>query len=604
MIAVEATIASEAPVDGVVLPMATGDFSRVAAGAVPLLANHRNDARERVGNVLGVAVDGGRLVANIEVTDAGIERQIRAGAKPNLSIGFDVNASRQANGLEVATDWTLLEVSLVGVGLDPNAGIGRAIEEASMKTRNAPTDTERQQPQPQPATAQQPQPQPALAPATAQPPIAAERQRVRSILEVGTNFGIPQDAIMLAVASGDTVQDFEGRVRGLADAGKGAAKTPAILPAGRVGDPDAFSLRRMYLALLDGERCGELERCREAQTVGGRNSGRSAYSIPPEIVRELHTRAADAAPRTRILTVGAAGEGKELVGTTHLAAEFVEPLRPQTWLARAGVRVLDGLMSDIEIPGQDGVATASWLAIEAPAADIASSDLDTETAVTLSPKEAGTMSSFSRKLLIQSSPGIEQLVIDDQRAVLDRTIEAAVISGTGAAGQPKGMSAFVAGDVAKHTAAANGTSPSWKTLVDLWAALSAAEIDPMRVAWLTGSKGAATLMRTLTSDGASQETKSRDLYLYDKMRQQGWQVLLTNLVPDDVTKGSATNGTTALYAADFGHCIVARWSGLDVTVDPYTLLGQRKVRVATYTDVDVGWRYGGTSMARIADLLQ
>ena len=63
----------------------------------------------------------------------------------------------------------------------------------------------------------------------------------------------------------------------------------------------------------------------------------------------------------------------------------------------------------------------------------------------------------------------------------------------------------------------------------------------------------------------------------------------TNLIASQVTKGSASN-TTRLYLADWSHCYVARWSGLDVLIDPYTAMDSRKIRVATYySDIDTGW---------------
>ena len=591
MIETTATIASEAPVDGLTLPMAAGDFSRVPQGAVPVLVDHANKARHVVGNVKDVRVDGDRLVANLVIADAELERRIGDGAKPNLSIGFDVDSSHMDGGMEVADAWRLLEVSMVGVGLDPAAGIGRNKENEEVRTRNAPPaarqETPEQLPRAEPRAGEQ------------ENPLLAERRRVRTIMDVGRVFGAKDADVELAVAAGDSVADFEKRVRG-GDGRPEERRAPAVLPAGRVGDPSAFSLRRLYFSLSENEGCPELERCSDhAATVGGRRS-RSVVSIPPEIVRTIHRQAAEqAVERTRTLTVGAAGAGKELVGTTHLASEFVAPLRPQTWLASAGVRVLDGLMGDVEIPGQDGVSTATWYNTETTSDDGTESNIDTETAVQLSPKEAGVISSFSRKLLIQSAPGIESLVVEDQRAVLDRAVESAVIAGSGASGQPKGMSAFGDSDIAKNVAGTNGSDATWAVLVDLWASLAAENIDPMRVRFLGSTKGAAKLLKTKKDDSAS------DAYLLQGDRVGGrWPMHITNLVASDVTKGSLTNGTTALYCADFGHCVVARWSGLDVVVDPYTKLGQRKVRVATYTDVDVGWRHGGTSMARIRDLKQ
>ena len=53
--------------------------------------------------------------------------------------------------------------------------------------------------------------------------------------------------------------------------------------------------------------------------------------------------------------------GGYLVGTDHLAAEFVELLRNRTLLVQLGGRVLSGLRGNVDIPTQTGAATAYWL---------------------------------------------------------------------------------------------------------------------------------------------------------------------------------------------------------------------------------------------------
>ena len=194
MTPIVATIASELPVDGIALPMSKGNFKRVEGGAVPLLLDHQNAAQKRIGNVVGVSVEGDRLLGSIEITDPEIENRIAYGERPNLSIGYDVYASKTVDGIEIADDWELLEISLVGIGLDANAGIGRNVGDTIMRTRNQPAPTNGAPQAQQPANpngspvvqAQQVQPQVAVQPV--QGDVTAERQRTRSIVEIGKNF--------------------------------------------------------------------------------------------------------------------------------------------------------------------------------------------------------------------------------------------------------------------------------------------------------------------------------------------------------------------------------------------------------------------------------
>ena len=595
MIKVDATIASEQPVDGTVLPMSAGDFTRVAQGAVPLLLNHANDAHGRIGNVEAVRVEGDELKATLSIMDDRLERQINAGVNPNLSIGYlPGETTRREDGVEVAGGWELIEVSLVGSGVDPIAGVNRSMGETIMQTRTMP-QAENPQAVPQQTD-----------------PAALERARVRGILDVAGALNVPAVEVNLAVAAGDSLAEFERRVRGLPNTstrdkltefGEFQQTAPAVVRRESIGDPDAFSLRSLFLAMADGERCRELERCGEATTQGGKAEaarGRSAVSIPAEIVRDLHTRASEQGQtRTRTLTVAGTNAGAELVGTQHLASEFVAPLREQTWLSRAGVRVLDGLMQDVDIPGQSGVAQASWLTPENQ--QLTESELDTATILSLSPKEVGVLSSYSRKLLIQSSPGVEGLVVDDQRQVLDRAIEVAVLNGTGASGQPTGIDAIASGDVALNVSNTNGTDVDFSRtasgevgFVQMLQALDGANIDPMRASFLTSGRGYWKLASQLVG------TNTAAIYLVrNGTAHTGNAVMATNLIASQVTKGSASN-TTRLYLADWSHCYVARWSGLDVLIDPYTAMDSRKIRVATYSDIDTGWRHK-KAIVRVTD---
>ena len=65
----------------------------------------------------------------------------------------------------------------------------------------------------------------------------------------------------------------------------------------------------------------------------------------------------------------------------------------------------------------------------------------------------------------------------------------------------------------------------------------------------------------------------------------------STLIASGVTKGSATNGTTKLYAGVWSQLIVARWSGVDVLVNPYSGDTTRTVRVTAYQDVDIAVRH-------------
>ena len=113
------------------------DYKRVAAGAVPLLYNHKND--EYIGIVEKVWITNGQLRAIVRLSkNSELSRQISAdildGILKSISIGYEINEIREADAIDgiaqyVATKWTLYEISVVTTPADYiKAGIGRTYE--------------------------------------------------------------------------------------------------------------------------------------------------------------------------------------------------------------------------------------------------------------------------------------------------------------------------------------------------------------------------------------------------------------------------------------------------------------------------------------------
>ena len=126
------------------------DYERVAAGAVPLLYNHKND--EYIGIVEKVWLVPGQLRAIVRLSkNSDLARQIAADIKDgilkSISIGYEINEMREAEMIDdvpqyIATKWTLYEISVVTTPADYiKAGIGRSEEqpqqeEIDMKKRD------------------------------------------------------------------------------------------------------------------------------------------------------------------------------------------------------------------------------------------------------------------------------------------------------------------------------------------------------------------------------------------------------------------------------------------------------------------------------------
>lgn len=121
------------------------DYERVAAGAVPLLYNHKND--EYIGIVERVWLVPGQLRAVVRLSkNSDLARQIAADIKDgilkSISIGYEINEMREAEMIDdvpqyVATKWTLYEISVVTTPADyVKAGIGRSEEQPQQEEQD------------------------------------------------------------------------------------------------------------------------------------------------------------------------------------------------------------------------------------------------------------------------------------------------------------------------------------------------------------------------------------------------------------------------------------------------------------------------------------
>jgi HK97 family phage major capsid protein len=137
----------------------------------------------------------------------------------------------------------------------------------------------------------------------------------------------------------------------------------------------------------------------------------------------------------RDLTAGTGSAGGYLVQTENLG--FVQILRNRSVCLELGVQRLPGLSGNATIPKQTGAATANWISDEAGTGASESNLVFGQMALT--PKTVVTYTEISRQLQLQSSPAAEGLVMADLAAQAALAVDAAILQGTGASGQPTGI---------------------------------------------------------------------------------------------------------------------------------------------------------------------
>ncbi len=338
----------------------------------------------------------------------------------------------------------------------------------------------------------------------------------------------------------------EQRAQFLAD----AERRSAGLPVQHRDSPEQrVSLLRVLRTLAEGRTLdgAELEASRELE---GRNGGpkHGGVLVP---LSALETRAGTS------VTAGS------LIPTDHRGDMLIAPLRASLAVRSLGVRTLTGLTGNVSIPRHGGLSVG-WVP---EGGSLPESDL-TADAVTLTPHHVGGLTELSRNLILQGSPDVQRLVADDLSAAIGLAVDTAIVSGTGAAGQPLG----IINTVGVQTAELPGT---WAELIALEQLLRGVNVDP--TGWYTSPGVLSDLRGTLKSASAGSD------YLASLSTIGDLPAASSNAAPAD----------TAVLG-DWSQVIVGQWGdAVEILVNPYSDAAYRRggVLVRAFLSVDVGIRH-------------
>lgn len=511
-------------------------------------------------------------------------QDVKDGIRRNVSVGYLIHRAvlaEERDGLETyrVTDWEPYEISLVSVPADASVGVGRSLATSAQATPAAtsttPSPTEENRAMTTEATTAA---APAAAPA--QPAQADQRNHAVEIAALGKTVAGGAELAMSAIQRGLTVEQFQ---RELIDH---MASKPK--PTADIGMTDkevrSFSIVRALHALANPGNAAARNAAAfefEASAAAAKAMNREAQGVmvPYDVMR-----ASD-------LIKATASKGGNVVATELLSGSFIDLLRNSMVLGKLGVVNLAGLVGDIAIPKQTGAATAYWVAEDGSP----NNSGQTLGQVAMSPKTLGAYTDISRKLLLQSSIDVESMVQRDLATVLGLAIQQAAINGTGASNQPKGI---LGGHIANPTiiGGTNGAAPTWEHIVGLETAVSVANADVGTLGYLTNAKVRGKLKTTSKVSG-----QNGFIWENGDTPLNGYGCAVTNAVPSNITKGTATNCSAAIFG-NWADLVIGMWGSLDLTVDTVTLGTSGAVRVIALQDVDIAVR-NAESFATFADIL-
>jgi HK97 family phage major capsid protein/HK97 family phage prohead protease len=545
----------------------SADLSRLNDGA-PLLFNH--DPSRVVGVVERAWINGKKKRGYVRVKFSRnqfaqeVLADVRDGVLRNVSFGYQIDNMEQRGESDfVAVSWSPYEVSVVSIPADPTVGVGRSLETdpAASAAPQPPTPELEDSMENTPDIA-------AVRAEAAQEAAKAERARISGITAITEKHGM-SDLGRQLIESGRSLDAARAAVLEKL----GAKAEPVSETAADVGltqkETREFSFQRAILALSNPNdrklwEAAAFEReCSEAAAV---KAGKAAQGImvPNDVLR-------------RDLTVGSAAQAGNLVSTDFRPGSFIELLRNKSALAGLGITSLTGLQGPVAIPRQTGAATAYWVA-ESGAPQESQQSVDQ---VNLTPKTVGAFTDYSRRLMLQSSIDVEQMIRQDLATVLALEIDRVGLYGLGNSNQPLGIKLTT--DI--NTENFGAATPTFAEVVSMESKIAADNADIGAMAYLMDAAMRGSLKTAPKESG-------EPVYIYEPGDTvNGYRAVVSNQV-----------ATGDIFFAVWSQLIMGMWSGLDLTVDPYTHSTSGTVRVVALQDVDFAVRHP-ESFCRGADTL-
>lgn len=526
------------------------------------------------------------------------------GIRKKISVGYRqletaVTSRQDDSGADEVrvTRWLPMEASSVSIPADYTVGVGRSADGNDNSVRRAagPAQSAQQSrhdetvPPTAPPSAPKAKEHPVIGNSnTADPTGAAtenhqirvsatadERQRVSDIDLLCQEHAVSTAVRGELVASGASVQDAQRRVLEIV---RGRMAAPiSSAPAVELSAKEAkrYSFARAIAGTLEGtsfeirgvDAGFEREVSQEvARTLPEQYKPKGGVLIPT-----MTTRAGlDTATPTK---------GQETKFTQP--GEFIDLLRARMKTRALGARVLSGLTGPVSMVKQTAAAAGSWVG-ENPLADVAETNL-LLSLVTLAVKTYQASTSFSRQLLVAALSGsvdAEQMVREDLSLIHALAFDAAAISGTGAANQPRGV--LNTAGIGAVTGGANGAAPTYGNIVDLETSVAAANADVATMGYLTTPvmRGKLKLTQTFpaTANGQAVWQGQNEL--------NGYTAEVSTQVPSNLVKGTSTD-CHAIIFGDWSQMVFGEWGVIELITDPYRLKKQGMIEVTSFQMGDV-----------------
>ncbi len=369
------------------------------------------------------------------------------------------------------------------------------------------------------------------------------------------------------------IADFDKKIARAQTLAEAERSAPAIVH-GHIGDGQFeerardFSVVKCIRSTLPTHEGGNVDIGfeREISTEVARRSGKQfeGFAVPDQY---FHVD-------KRTLLVGSTAA--DLIPNPHRADLFIDLLRSKLVCARLGATYLDGLVgTPIDIPRQTGSGTAQWLQEDG---SLSETDLTVDD-VNLTPKTVGSVTSYSRRTMLNSSPSIEQIVRNDLAATIAQAIDAQAMVGPGTGNTPIGITA------AGATAGGGGVALTYEEVLAYPSLVDAANALDGSLGWAMNPFVAKKLRSTLIAAS----TDSR-MIMEGPNALAGYPAYTTTALAGNPTGPVA--GT--IIFGNWANLLIASWAGgLDILANPFesTAYLKGRILIRAMKDVDVAVRH-------------
>ena len=557
------------------------DFSRLN-DAAPLLFNH--DPNKPIGVVEKAWTKDKRGYARVRFSDnpfpSEVYNDVKNGILRGVSVGYSVNETKEEKDKEDSyrvMSWTPAEISIAVIAADPGVGVGRAKEleqktDVAMSTQQESSNMETQRnnavassdaPQSKPSEKTEMTSTPDLSVVREEASKKAasdERNRIREISVVCERHQLGDELKETLITEGTSIE--ETRKIALDKIQSKPIETVSQVETEDL-DKGNYSITAGMRAALTGDWTSRdagfvRELSQEVERSGVKKTSERSFLIPYAALQKRAT-----------YVVSGATTGGNLVETELRAEDFIESLKNNTLMIGMGVRTLPGLVGDVAIPRRSGNSTGYWLSSETTAITQSESTFDQ---ISLSPKNYGVLSKYSRQTLLQATPGIEELIRSDLTSTVNLGVDLAILNGSGSSGQPTGiMQTSGIGSVAGGT---NGAAITLENIIKLEEEVLVDNAGGDNMGYVTNAKVLSAL-KQLRAGGSAAGNGSflwnTDLSGIGRGATpgviNGYRVGVSNQVPSNLTKGSTSGECSAVLFGDYSQALVGFWgSGMELAV--------------------------------------